>query len=121
MIQVNKKYNRIITYLLAIGLVKTLYLAYINQPFARAVFVHVLGSFQVYTVPVFDMIEVQLLKRGIDNSFLCRLVYRSIYVVIVTFVAVHAWSCPPVIFASSAHCFVCILPSFKAGRKCAAR
>jgi len=52
------------------------------------VFIHVLGSFQVYTVPVFDMIEVQLLKRGIDNSFFCRLVYRSIYVFAVTFVAV---------------------------------
>ena len=51
-------------------------------------FVHVLGSFQVYTVPVFDMIEVQLLKRGIDNGFFCRLIYRSLYVVVITFVAV---------------------------------
>ena len=53
-----------------------------------AVFIHVLGSFQVYTVPVFDMLEVQLLKRGIDNTFICRLIYRSIYVTLVTFVAV---------------------------------
>jgi hypothetical protein len=50
--------------------------------------IHVLGSFQVYTVPVFDMLEVQLLKRGIDNTFFCRLIYRSIYVTLVTFVAV---------------------------------
>ena len=54
----------------------------------RAVFIHVLGSFQVYTVPVFDMLEVQLLKRGVDNNFLCRLVYRSMYVALITFVAV---------------------------------
>ncbi len=42
----------------------------------------------MYTVPVFDMLEVQLLKRGIDNTFFCRLIYRSIYVTLVTFVAV---------------------------------
>jgi len=52
------------------------------------VFIHVLGSFQVYTVPVFDMIEKQILKRGYDNGFFVRLVYRSLYVTIITFVAI---------------------------------
>ena len=89
-------------------------------PFAPAVFVHVLGSFQVYTVPVFDMIEVQLLKRGIDNSFLCRLVYRSIYVVIVTFVAVRARSCPPVMLRASHSALSASMHSDKAESKCAA-
>ena len=52
------------------------------------VVVHVMGSFQVYSMPVFDMIETQLVKNGISNGLLCRLIYRSIYVVIVAFVGI---------------------------------
>ena len=67
-------------------------------------FIHVLGSFQVYTVPVFDMLEVQLLKRGIDNTFFCRLIYRTIYVTLVTFVAVRVPARrPPVNLQGSCH------------------
>jgi amino acid permease len=53
-----------------------------------AVFIHVVGSFQVYTMPVMDMIEMQMVKRGIPNGLPSRLIYRSIYVVLITFVAV---------------------------------
>lgn len=35
-----------------------------------------------------DMIEMQMVKRGIPNGLPTRLVYRTIYVVIITFVAV---------------------------------
>ncbi len=47
-----------------------------------------MGSFQVYSMPVFDMIETQLVKRGISNGLVCRLIYRSAYVVIVAFVGI---------------------------------
>ena len=52
------------------------------------VVVHVMGSFQVYSMPVFDMIESQMVKRGISNGLPCRLIYRSAYVVIVAFVGI---------------------------------
>ncbi len=52
------------------------------------VVVHVMGSFQVYSMPVFDMIETQLVKNGISNGLLCRLLYRTAYVVIVAFVGI---------------------------------
>ena len=52
------------------------------------VVVHVMGSFQVYSMPVFDMIETQLVKHGISNGILCRLLYRSAYVILVAFVGI---------------------------------
>jgi hypothetical protein len=51
------------------------------------VFIHVCGSYQVYTMPVLDMIEMQMVKRRIPNGLPSRLVYRSIYVVLTTFIA----------------------------------
>lgn len=55
---------------------------------AMQVVVHVMGSFQVYSMPVFDMIETQLVKRGISNGLPTRLIYRSAYVIIVAFVGI---------------------------------
>lgn len=52
------------------------------------VIIHVCGSFQVYAMPVYDMIEYQLVKRHIPNGFLTRLVYRTTYIVLVGFVAI---------------------------------
>ena len=49
--------------------------------------IHVLGSYQVYTMPVFDMIEHQMVKRGLRNDGLVRVVYRSAYVVLIAFIA----------------------------------
>lgn len=43
---------------------------------------------QVYAMPVFDMIETQLVKRNIPNGLITRLVYRSLYVGIVGFVGI---------------------------------
>lgn len=43
---------------------------------------------QVYAMPVYDMIEYQLVKRHIPNGFLTRLVYRTTYIVLVGFVAI---------------------------------
>ena len=54
----------------------------------RAVFVHVLGSFQVYTVPVFDMMEKRILMSGYENTYINRMVCRYLYVILVTFVAI---------------------------------
>ena len=39
-------------------------------------------------MPVYDMIEYQLVKHRIPNGFLTRLVYRTVYIVIVAFVAI---------------------------------
>ncbi|KAK9904954.1 hypothetical protein WJX75_006393 [Coccomyxa subellipsoidea] len=52
------------------------------------VVIHVLGSFQVYSMPVFDMIETKMVMSGISNGLPMRLLYRSVYVVIVAFVAI---------------------------------
>ena len=44
---------------------------------------------QVYAMPVYDMIEYQIvsLSRGkIPNGFFTRLIYRSIYIVLVAFI-----------------------------------
>lgn len=49
--------------------------------------IHVLGSYQVYTMPVFDMLEHQMVKRGVRNDGLARVAYRSAYVVLIAFVA----------------------------------
>ena len=51
-------------------------------------FVHVLGSYQLYTNPVFDMLEKAMLKNGLEVNLLTRLIYRSAYVTLVTFIAV---------------------------------
>ena len=45
---------------------------------------------QVYAMPVYDMIEYQIIKisRGrVPNGFFTRLVYRTIYIILVAFVA----------------------------------
>ncbi|KAL0048819.1 hypothetical protein WJX82_011736 [Trebouxia sp. C0006] len=52
------------------------------------VIIHVCGSFQVYAMPVYDMIEYQLVKRHVPNGFLTRLVYRTTYIVLVGFIAI---------------------------------
>ena len=39
-------------------------------------------------MPVYDMIEYQLVKRRIPNGFVTRLVYRTTYIVLVGFVAI---------------------------------
>ncbi|KAJ3708800.1 hypothetical protein LUZ61_012505 [Rhynchospora tenuis] len=52
------------------------------------VVVHVLGSYQVYAMPVFDMTEGYLVKkRKFEPGLLLRLVVRTIYVVATMFVA----------------------------------
>lgn len=43
---------------------------------------------QVYAMPVYDMIEYQLVKHRIPNGFVTRLVYRTIYIILVAFVAI---------------------------------
>ncbi|KAL0049119.1 hypothetical protein WJX82_006971 [Trebouxia sp. C0006] len=50
------------------------------------IIIHVCGSFQVYAMPVYDMIEYQLVKRGVPNGFPTRLVYRTVYIIIVAFI-----------------------------------
>ena len=45
---------------------------------------------QVYAMPVYDMIEYQIIKlfRGrVPNGFFTRLVYRTIYIILVAFIA----------------------------------
>lgn len=45
---------------------------------------------QVYAMPVYDMIEYQIItlsKGKIPNGFITRLVYRTIYIVLVAFIA----------------------------------
>lgn len=39
-------------------------------------------------MPVYDMIEYQLVKHRIPNGFVTRLVYRTIYIILVAFVAI---------------------------------
>ncbi|XP_070048621.1 lysine histidine transporter-like 5 isoform X2 [Nicotiana tomentosiformis] len=51
------------------------------------VFLHVLGSYQVFAMPVFDMIECYLVKkRRFTPGRPLRLIARSIYVVVTMFV-----------------------------------
>ncbi|KAL3153488.1 hypothetical protein ABBQ38_011819 [Trebouxia sp. C0009 RCD-2024] len=52
------------------------------------VIIHVCGSFQVYAMPVYDMIEYQLVKHRVPNGFVTRLVYRTIYIVLVAFIGI---------------------------------
>lgn len=39
-------------------------------------------------MPVYDMIEYQLVKHRVPNGFVTRLVYRTIYIVLVAFVGI---------------------------------
>lgn len=39
-------------------------------------------------MPVYDMLEYQMVKRNIPNGWISRLIYRTIYVVIVAFIAI---------------------------------
>lgn len=52
------------------------------------VLLHVVGSYQVFTVPVYDMIEQLALKKGYKMNFASRFAYRTTYVV---------RECPPLI------------------------
>ncbi|KAK6919137.1 Amino acid transporter, transmembrane domain [Dillenia turbinata] len=53
------------------------------------VFVHVIGSYQVFAMPVFDMMESYLVKkRHLIPGRCLRLISRSIYVALTTFVGV---------------------------------
>lgn len=48
----------------------------------------VFACVQVYAMPVYDMIEYQLVKRRVPNGFLTRFIYRTLYIVIIAFVAI---------------------------------
>ncbi|XP_022989870.1 lysine histidine transporter 1-like [Cucurbita maxima] len=53
------------------------------------VVVHVIGSYQIYAMPVFDMIETVLVKKlHFKPSFLLRFVSRNIYVGLTMFIAI---------------------------------
>ncbi|KAK8924046.1 Lysine histidine transporter 2 [Platanthera zijinensis] len=53
------------------------------------VVVHVLGSYQIYAMPVFDMIESVLVKKfKLSPSVVLRLVNRSVYVLLTMTVAI---------------------------------
>ena len=47
-----------------------------------------MGSFQVYAMPVFDMMETWLVKNGYSNALPYRLLCRSAYVIAVGFLAI---------------------------------
>uniref|UniRef100_A0A7N0RGK1 Amino acid transporter transmembrane domain-containing protein n=1 Tax=Kalanchoe fedtschenkoi TaxID=63787 RepID=A0A7N0RGK1_KALFE len=50
--------------------------------------IHVIGSYQIYAVPVFDMIETFLVKQMKFNpSFVLRFITRTLYVVVTMFIA----------------------------------
>eukprot|EP00243_Klebsormidium_subtile_P008750 TRINITY_DN4211_c0_g1_i1.p1 TRINITY_DN4211_c0_g1~~TRINITY_DN4211_c0_g1_i1.p1 ORF type:complete len:482 (+),score=113.59 TRINITY_DN4211_c0_g1_i1:374-1819(+) len=52
------------------------------------VVVHVFASYQLYTHPVFDMIETVMLRKGINNTGIMRITYRTFYVLGTTFLAI---------------------------------
>ncbi|CAN6464180.1 unnamed protein product [Victoria cruziana] len=53
------------------------------------VVIHVIGSYQIYAMPVFDMIETVLIKKlHFKPSFVLRLVSRSVYVAFTCFVGI---------------------------------
>ncbi|CAH8299152.1 unnamed protein product [Eruca vesicaria subsp. sativa] len=53
------------------------------------VVVHVIGSYQIFAMPVFDMLETVLVKKmNFDPSFTLRFVTRSLYVAFTMFVAI---------------------------------
>lgn len=43
---------------------------------------------QVYAMPVYDMIEYQLVKRRVPNGFITRFLYRSLYIILVAFIGI---------------------------------
>ncbi|KAJ4772374.1 Histidine amino acid transporter [Rhynchospora pubera] len=52
------------------------------------VVIHVVGSYQIYAMPVFDMLETVLVKKlNFAPSFSLRLITRSLYVLITMFIA----------------------------------
>lgn len=50
--------------------------------------IHVTGSYQVYSMPIYDMIETVLVRRGHSNGLLVRIIYRSLYTTFTAFVAI---------------------------------
>lgn len=53
------------------------------------VVVHVIGSYQIYAMPVFDMIETVLVKKlNFNPSFTLRFITRNTYVAFTMFVAI---------------------------------
>ncbi|CAK9326197.1 unnamed protein product [Citrullus colocynthis] len=53
------------------------------------VVIHVIGSYQIYAMPVFDMIETVLVKRlHFKPSFLLRFMSRNIYVGLTMFIGI---------------------------------
>ncbi|KAJ4916678.1 Lysine histidine transporter 2 [Raphanus sativus] len=53
------------------------------------VVVHVIGSYQIFAMPVFDMLETVLVKKmNFNPSFKLRFITRSIYVAFTMFIAI---------------------------------
>ncbi|XP_059670438.1 lysine histidine transporter 1-like isoform X2 [Cornus florida] len=53
------------------------------------VVIHVIGSYQIYAMPVFDMIETVLVKKlNFYPSFMLRFITRNVYVALTMFVAI---------------------------------
>ncbi|EXC31371.1 hypothetical protein L484_017652 [Morus notabilis] len=53
------------------------------------VVIHVIGSYQIYAIPVFDMIETVLVKKlHFRPSFMLRFITRNIYVAFVMFIGI---------------------------------
>ncbi|CAN6881795.1 unnamed protein product [Brassica oleracea var. botrytis] len=53
------------------------------------VVVHVIGSYQIFAMPVFDMLETVLVKKmNFDPSFKLRFITRSLYVAFTMFIAI---------------------------------
>ncbi len=67
-------------------------------------------------MPVYDMIEYQLVKRHIPNGFLTRLVYRTTYIVLVGFIAITL----PFFGGACQECLQCYLTKHPLMRSCVA-
>ncbi|KAJ1391569.1 Amino acid transporter, transmembrane domain [Sesbania bispinosa] len=53
------------------------------------VVIHVIGSYQIYAMPVFDMIETVLVKKlNFEPSTMLRFIVRNIYVAFTMFIAI---------------------------------
>ncbi|XP_076957837.1 lysine histidine transporter 1-like [Bidens hawaiensis] len=53
------------------------------------VVIHVIGSYQIYAMPVFDMIETVLVKKlKFTPSFMLRFITRNLYVALTMFIAI---------------------------------
>mmetsp|Transcript_12305 Transcript_12305/g.37013 ORF Transcript_12305/g.37013 Transcript_12305/m.37013 type:complete len:484 (-) Transcript_12305:840-2291(-) len=55
---------------------------------AIMVLIHVTGSYQVYSMPIYDMIETLLVRHGYSNGLLVRILYRSVYTSLTAFIAI---------------------------------